>query len=82
LSRISNDVPDFKTIADFRRDNGAAIVGTCRAARPQMHQSPEPAQQPRPSRQSPPATRCLTTILAPNVAHEKGRIVVDAARLI
>jgi transposase len=22
--------PDFKTIADFRRDNGAAIVGTCR----------------------------------------------------
>ncbi len=22
---------DFKTIADFRRDNGAAIVGTCRA---------------------------------------------------
>jgi transposase len=23
--------PDFKTIADFRRDNGAAIVGTCRA---------------------------------------------------
>lgn len=24
-------VPDFKTIADFRRDNGAAIVGACRA---------------------------------------------------
>ena len=24
--------PDFKTIADFRRDNGAAIVGTCRAS--------------------------------------------------
>lgn len=23
--------PDFKTIADFRRDNGAAIVGVCRA---------------------------------------------------
>jgi transposase len=23
--------PDFKTIADFRRDNGTAIVGTCRA---------------------------------------------------
>jgi transposase len=23
-------VPDFKTIADFRRDNGAAIRGTCR----------------------------------------------------
>ena len=23
--------PDFKTIADFRRDNGAAIVGACRA---------------------------------------------------
>jgi transposase len=23
--------PDFKTIADFRRDNAAAIVGTCRA---------------------------------------------------
>lgn len=23
--------PDFKTIADFRRDNGVAIVGTCRA---------------------------------------------------
>ena len=23
--------PDFKTIADFRRDNGAAIVGSCRA---------------------------------------------------
>jgi transposase len=23
--------PDFKTIADFRRDNGAAIAGTCRA---------------------------------------------------
>jgi hypothetical protein len=23
--------PDFKTIADFRRDNSAAIVGTCRA---------------------------------------------------
>ena len=23
--------PDFKTVADFRRDNGAAIVGTCRA---------------------------------------------------
>lgn len=23
--------PDFKTIADFRRDNGAGIVGTCRA---------------------------------------------------
>ena len=22
--------PDFKTIADFRRDNGTAIVGTCR----------------------------------------------------
>ena len=27
LRRLS---PDFKTIADFRRDNGAAIVGTCR----------------------------------------------------
>jgi hypothetical protein len=26
--------------------------------------------------------RCLTTILTPNVAHEKGRIVVDAALLI
>ncbi len=24
--------PDFKTIADFRRDNGAAIVGACRAS--------------------------------------------------
>jgi transposase len=24
-------VPDFKTIADFRRDNGTAIVGACRA---------------------------------------------------
>ena len=24
-------VPDFKTIADFRRDNGPAIVGACRA---------------------------------------------------
>jgi transposase len=24
-------VPDFKTIADFRRDNGQAIVGACRA---------------------------------------------------
>ncbi len=23
--------PDFKTIADFRRDNGASIVGSCRA---------------------------------------------------
>jgi len=23
--------PDFKTIADFRRDNGSGIVGTCRA---------------------------------------------------
>jgi transposase len=23
--------PDFKTIADFRRDNGTSIVGTCRA---------------------------------------------------
>src|ERR1700732_1400494 len=23
--------PDFKTIADFRRDNGTAIVGACRA---------------------------------------------------
>src|ERR1700739_982812 len=23
--------PDFKTIADFRRDNGVAIVGACRA---------------------------------------------------
>jgi len=23
--------PDFKTIADFRRDNGAALVGACRA---------------------------------------------------
>jgi transposase len=23
--------PDFKTIADFRRDNGPGIVGTCRA---------------------------------------------------
>jgi transposase len=23
--------PDHKTIADFRRDNGAAIVGACRA---------------------------------------------------
>ncbi len=23
--------PDFKTIADFRRDNGAAILGACRA---------------------------------------------------
>ena len=23
-------MPDFKTIADFRRDNGAAIRGTCR----------------------------------------------------
>lgn len=23
--------PDFKTIADFRRDNGLAIVGACRA---------------------------------------------------
>jgi transposase len=23
--------PDFKTIADFRRDNGAAIIGACRA---------------------------------------------------
>lgn len=23
--------PDFKTIADFRRDNGAAIAGACRA---------------------------------------------------
>ncbi len=23
--------PDFKTIADFRRDNGGAIVGACRA---------------------------------------------------
>jgi transposase len=28
LRRLS---PDFKTIADFRRDNGAAIVGVCRA---------------------------------------------------
>lgn len=28
LRRLS---PDFKTIADFRRDNGAAIVGACRA---------------------------------------------------
>jgi transposase len=27
LRRLS---PDFKTIADFRRDNGAAIVGACR----------------------------------------------------
>jgi hypothetical protein len=27
LRRLS---PDFKTIADFRRDNGAAIVGSCR----------------------------------------------------
>jgi transposase len=27
LRRLS---PDFKTIADFRRDNGAAIVGMCR----------------------------------------------------
>ncbi len=24
-------VPDFKTVADFRRDNGSAIVGACRA---------------------------------------------------
>ena len=24
-------MPDFKTIADFRRDNGPGIVGTCRA---------------------------------------------------
>jgi len=23
--------PDFKTIADFRRENGPGIVGTCRA---------------------------------------------------
>jgi transposase len=23
--------PDFKTIADFRRDTGAALIGTCRA---------------------------------------------------
>ena len=23
--------PDFKTIADFRRDNGTAIIGACRA---------------------------------------------------
>jgi transposase len=23
--------PDFKTIADFRRDNGAAVLGACRA---------------------------------------------------
>lgn len=23
--------PDFKTIADFRRDNGAAVIGACRA---------------------------------------------------
>jgi transposase len=23
--------PDFKTVADFRRDNGPGIVGTCRA---------------------------------------------------
>jgi transposase len=23
--------PDFKTIADFRRDNGAAVVGACQA---------------------------------------------------
>jgi hypothetical protein len=28
LRRLS---PDFKTIADFGRDNGPAIVGTCRA---------------------------------------------------
>jgi transposase len=28
LRRLS---PDFKTIADFRRDNGMAIVGVCRA---------------------------------------------------
>jgi transposase len=28
LRRLS---PDFKTIADFRRDNGMAIVGACRA---------------------------------------------------
>ena len=28
LRRLS---PDFKTIADFRRDNGVAIVGACRA---------------------------------------------------
>jgi hypothetical protein len=26
--------------------------------------------------------RCPTTILAPNLAHKKGRIVVDAAHLI
>src|ERR1043165_8774071 len=28
LNRLS---PDFKTIADFRKDNGAGIVGVCRA---------------------------------------------------
>ncbi len=28
---LGQHVPDFKTIADFRRDNAAGIVGTCRA---------------------------------------------------
>lgn len=28
---LRQPAPDFKTIADFRRDNGAAIVGACRA---------------------------------------------------
>ncbi len=28
---MRNLAPDFKTIADFRRDNGAAIIGACRA---------------------------------------------------
>jgi hypothetical protein len=28
---VAADAPDFKTIADFHRDNSAAIVGACRA---------------------------------------------------
>src|SRR5271166_532253 len=28
---MAKRAPDFKTIADFRRDNGAAIIGCCRA---------------------------------------------------
>jgi transposase len=31
MSLLRRLAPDFKTIADFRRDNGAAIVGACRA---------------------------------------------------
>ena len=31
FSQCRRLAPDFKTIADFRRDNGAAIVGACRA---------------------------------------------------